>query len=214
MKWARQGYKVALVGRTHAKLSACADKIAGEGGVAKAFVADCTKEEDVKAACDAIEGEFGAPIETAVYNAAGSAPWKKWDEVAAADLMSSLQGSAVGLFHVAQRVCPGMVSRGSGTLAITGATASLRGKPVTTCFAAGKAAQRSLAQSLARDLGPRGVHVYYVIVDGGVAPPPPEACPATKIAPEAIAQTYWDLHSQPKSCWTFEVDVRPNVETW
>merc|ERR1719476_104690 len=116
-----------------------------------------------------------------------------------------------GLLKVTQLVAPGMVERGEGKIMITGATASLRGKPFTVGFAPPKGAQRLLAQGLARDLGPKGVHVGYFIIDGGIGTD--DKNPA-KIDPNAIADTYWNVANQPKTCWSFETEVRPAIENW
>ena len=107
-------------------------------------------------------------------------------------------------------------SQGSGVIAVTGASASLRGKPFTAAFAPSKAAQRMLAQSLARDLGPKGVHVFYAVIDGliGSAGGDTGEVKGTKLDPDAIAEQYWNVARQPASCWTQELDLRPAVERW
>jgi len=111
------------------------------------------------------------------------------------------------------------VAAGKGVIAVTGATASLRGKPLTTGFAAAKAAQRSLSQSLARDLGPKGVHVFYAIIDGGIDNPrtaarQPDKPVEARLNADDIADSYWAVASQKRSAWTFEIDLRPHIENW
>jgi len=139
----------------------------------------------------------------------------------------ALRTNCVGLLTAAKHVVPKMEAQGRGCVVVTGATAALRGKvrssfvvrrrflspplgaqPRTTAFAAAKAAQRSLTQSIAKKAMPNGVHVSYAIIDGAVGDG------ETRIDPDAIAETYYQITQQPKSCWTFELDVRPHVETW
>jgi NADP-dependent 3-hydroxy acid dehydrogenase YdfG len=120
------------------------------------------------------------------------------------------------LFAFAKAVTPGMLERGHGVIGITGATASWRGMPTTSAKAAGNFAMRALAQSLARDLGPKGVHVFHVIVDALVDQPRTRGWMPSKpdeefIAPAQIAETYWMIANQPRSCWAFEVNLMPNA---
>eukprot|EP00930_Biecheleria_cincta_P068709 TRINITY_DN5648_c0_g1_i1.p1 TRINITY_DN5648_c0_g1~~TRINITY_DN5648_c0_g1_i1.p1 ORF type:complete len:227 (-),score=35.44 TRINITY_DN5648_c0_g1_i1:523-1203(-) len=205
-KWASQGYAVACVCRTKDK----AELVSKEcGGSARAFSVDVTDKNGMKDLVDKVESEMG-PIHFLCYNS-GRGFWKTWEDITEEEFNESLAVNATGLLTAAKLVCPKMVERGEGSVAITGATASLRGKPFTTGFAAAKGAQRMLAQSLARDLGPKGVHVYLAIIDGGVGVP---GGPDSKLDPNAIAQAYWDVASQPKNTWTFELDLRPSVEKW
>merc|ERR1719336_1980058 len=104
-----------------------------------------------------------------------------------------------------------MEAAGEGVVAVTGATAAWRGKPFTVGFAPGKGGQRLLAQSLARDLGPKGVHVFYVIIDGGVDP---DNKHDNRLHADQIANTYWNMANQHRSCWVQELDLRPYVEKW
>ena len=115
----------------------------------------------------------------------------------------------------AQGVCPKMEKRDEGVVAITVAIAALRGKPFTPAFAAGKAAQRMVVQSLACHLGPKNIHVFYVIIDGGVDLNEEigQQRPGM-LDPNGVAETYWNLAQQPKNCWGFEIDISPNVEIW
>ena len=210
-KWIKEGFKVAIVARNREKLSAFEAKHGG--GVTKGYTCDVTNRQQMEMTVSQIEADFG-PIHTIVYNA-GTGVFKKYDQVTEEEFDRCINTNARGLLTAAQIICPKMEQRGEGVIAVTGATASLRGKPYTPAFAAGKAAQRMVAQSLARDLGPKNIHVFYVIVDGGIdkneetGQEKPGA-----LDPNAIADTYWCLAGQPKSCWTFEVDVRPNVENW
>lgn len=205
-KWASKGYAVACVCRGIDK----AEKIAAEcGSTSRGYSCDVTDVRGMTELVKKVESEMG-PISFLCYNS-GRGFWKNWTDITEAEFSESIAINATGLLTAAKLVCPGMVERGEGSVAITGATASLRGKPFTTGFAAAKGAQRMLAQSLARDLGPKGVHVYLVIIDGGVGVP---GGPNDKLDPNAIAQAYWDVSAQPKNAWSFELDLRPSAENW
>ena len=175
-----------------------------------ALQADVTNEERMKAVVEEIQTRFGR-IEALVYNA-GSGVFKKYEDLSVAELEKSFAINTSGLLIAAKLVCPSMVAAGGGVLAVTGATASLRGKPFTAGFAPAKAAQRMLAQSLARDLGPKNVHVFYNIIDGGVRAGAEEG--GKHMDPEDIAETYWRVAQQKRSAWSFEVDMRPFCENW
>jgi len=213
-KWTQMGWQVACASRGIEK----GNQIAAElGPSVKPFSCDVSNAQNVADLVDKVEEEMG-PIEYVCYNA-GSGVWKNYDAITPAEFEMCWRVNTLGLLHTAQIIAPRMVQRGKGAIGITGATASLRGKPFTSGFASAKAAQRSLAQSLARDLGPKGVHVYYVIIDCMVdlattRARMPDAPDEKFLSPNAAAQTYWDLAQQPKTCWSFELDVRPAVENW
>lgn len=175
----------------------------------KGYACDVTDPKSVETAVGAIETDLG-PIDTIVYNV-GRGVWKTWDKLDIDEFDSGMKSNVHGLLKVTQLVAPGMVERGNGAIMITGATASMRGKPFTVGFAPSKGAQRLLAQSLARDLHPKGVHVGLFIIDGAIGTD--DSNPA-KIDPNAIADTYWYVANQPKTCWSFETEVRPAVENW
>lgn len=205
-KWSQEGFSVAILSRTLAKVESAASSIPNTKG----YACDVSKPEDVAAAVASIEKDLG-PIDCLVYNA-GNGVWKKWDQIPIPDFEAGFKTNVSGLLKASQEIVPKMLARGSGgQVLITGATASLRGKPITSGFAPHKGAQRMLAQALARDLGPKGVHVGYFIIDGAIGAD--DSNPA-KLDPNAIADTYWTVANQPKSCWSFETEVRPSVETW
>lgn len=209
-KFAAEGYAVGIVGRTLAKLEVGSATIPN----CKAFVGDVTDPASLTSALARVEAELGA-IEALVYNA-GSGVWKTYDELTVDQLDTSVKCCLHGLFTAAQYVCPKMESRGSGFVVVTGATASLRGKPKTAAFAAAKSAQRSFTQSLARQLWPKNVHVCLAIIDGGVGKRVNDVVQMRDghINPDAIANAYYNLSVQDPSCWSFEVDLRPSVEPW
>ncbi len=206
------GYRVALAARSLDKLTALAAEVDG-----LPVSIDATDPASVEAGIAAVEDKLG-PIHTVVWNV-GSGVFGSLEAVELDGMDLALGTNTRGLFVLAKRLLPSMASRGDGALIVTGATASLRGKPFTTAFAAGKAAQRSLAQSLAREYGKHGVHVALVIVDGMVDLPAtrarmPERASESFIAPDAYAETVSFLLRQPRSAWTFELDLRPHVESW
>mmetsp|Transcript_33869 Transcript_33869/g.83074 ORF Transcript_33869/g.83074 Transcript_33869/m.83074 type:complete len:234 (-) Transcript_33869:123-824(-) len=213
-QWASKGFKVACVARNPEKVAALAAEL---GSNAIGISCDVTSQEQMTDCVARVERELG-PIDFMCYNA-GNGVFKDYKSVTPQEFESSWRTNSLGLLLAAQLVCPGMEARGKGVVAITGATASLRGKPFTSAFAPAKGAQRMLAQSLARQLNPAGVHVFLAIIDGGVAGPAARARAGDKadevlLAPAAIAQTYWDVAAQPRSCWTSELDMRPHVESW
>jgi NADP-dependent 3-hydroxy acid dehydrogenase YdfG len=205
-----EGYAVALLSRS-TDLSA---ELAGELADAKAYACDVTDPAAVESAFAAVRDDLGE-IDALIYNA-GSGVWGNIEQLSAADFESSWRINAMGLFHCAKQVIGPMKERGAGSIAVIGATASLRGKPFTTAFAPAKAAQRSLAQAMARHLGPSGIHVSLVIVDGQIKRPGPDVDEQAPehLDPDDIADAVYHLTRQPRSAWTFELDVRPSQESW
>ena len=175
-----------------------------------AIQADATDQDRMKVVVDEVESKYG-PVQTMIYNA-GSWILKNYQEVTIKELENQFSVAVTGLLIAAKIVCPRMVEAGGGVVGITGATASLRGKPKTIGFAPAKAAQRIMAQSLARDLGPQNVHVFYTIIDGLVKVGAEEG--GQHMDPEDIADTYWKVAQQKRSAWTHEVDLRPFCENW
>jgi len=203
-KFASEGYKV--VASRRRQIPEADLKNLGEN--VHSIPCDVSRNEDVKALFNQTEQEHG-PVHTVIYNA-GVGVFKTWDQLSVEDFESTFNINAKGLFMVAQAVCPGMVERGEGVIGITGATASLRGKPFTAGFAPAKGAQRMLAQSLARDLGPKGVHVFLAIIDGVIG----SEAEDKYLHPDRIAEAYWNLANQQRSVWTFQADLRPYTENW
>jgi len=208
--FAGSGWRVVLMARTASKLHALAEELGGVG-----VACDVMDNDAITAAFAAVRERLG-PIHTLVWNV-GSGVFGDLDKVGV-DAMNLAWGTnALGLFVAAQAVVDDMRAAGEGNILVTGATASRRGKPFTTAFAAGKAAQRSLCQSLGRQLGPEGIHVALTIIDGMVLPGPErrgDRPVASFIAPVDAARTVLYLAQQPRSAWTFELEVRPHVEAW
>jgi len=220
-RFAREGYAACVTRRSADKLAPLVERIRAEGGSARAFGSDARREDEVAGLVQTIEREVG-PIEVCVFNVGGNVRFpirettervyrKVWE-------MAALAGFLVG--REAARV---MAPRGRGTILFTGATASLRGGKGFAAFAGAKFALRALAQSMARELGPEGIHVAHVVIDGAIDTPFirenfPERYRLKEQAgildPEAIADNYWRLHSQPRSAWTHELDLRPWMESW
>ncbi len=206
---ARDDFKIALIARDAGKL---ADLAARTGAIT--LTADTSDPAQVEAAFLHVDGALGTP-DLVVFNAALRYRGPI-DELDPATVMAAYQVGAFGGFLTAQAAARRMLKRGSGSLFFTGATASLKGMPESTPFAMAKFALRGLAQSLARELGPKGIHVAHFIIDGGIASSwakPGELGPADKwLDPDAISNSYLDLHRQHRSAWTFEMDLRPWVE--
>ncbi len=209
-RFAAEGYAVALLSR-RTELSS---QIAEELDDAVALACDVSDPASVAAAFAAVTETLG-PVDTVVYNA-GSGTWGDIEKVEPAQFEQSWRVNSMGLFLTAKQVVSGMVDRGRGNIVVVGATASLRGKPFTTAFAPAKAAQRSLAQAMARHLAPKGIHVSLMILDGGVgeAGGTPEGEAPKALDPQDIAHAAVFLATQPNSAWTFELDLRPQLENW
>jgi NAD(P)-dependent dehydrogenase (short-subunit alcohol dehydrogenase family) len=202
------GVKVGLAARDTGKLS----ELVKETGAA-AFAADAADPAAIAALFEAAERAIGEP-DIVVYNASARAPGTL-AELDPAAVHRALDISAFGAFLVAQQAAKRMVPRGRGAILLTGATAGVKGFANSAAFAMGKFALRGLAQSAARELGPKGVHVAHFVIDGGVrsaSRPDPADRPDSLLDPDAIAQTYVDVLRQPRSAWSLEVELRPWVE--
>jgi len=214
-RFAAAGMAVALAARGDAVAGPLAAEIAKAGGRASAHACDATDEAGVKALFAAVAGTHGAP-DLVVYNAGAFVPRSILD-AEAAEFERCWRVGCLGGFLVGRAAARAMAARGSGTIVFTGATASLRGGAGFFNLAVGKFGLRALAQSMARELGPKGVHVAHVIIDGQIDGPrhageAAERGPDALLSPEAIAETYHMLHRQSRSAWTQELDLRPWVE--
>ncbi len=212
-KFAEQGYAVALCARTELKLNALAKELPD----AAAFVYDVTDPEAAARVFADIEQSLGA-VAVVAYNA-GSGTWGNVDEVAVDSFQLSWEVNTRGLLLAVKAVLPQMRKRGGGAIVITGATAALRGGLASTAFASAKAAQRSLAQSLAKQLGPEKIHIGYVVLDGMVDLEKTMTNIVDKpldffLSAEQIAEAFFYLATQPERAWTFEMDLRPYGEKW
>jgi NAD(P)-dependent dehydrogenase (short-subunit alcohol dehydrogenase family) len=204
------GYRVALVSRG----TELSEKLVAELGDGKAYACDAGQPDAIAKTFASIRDDLGDP-EVLVYNA-GSGSWKAFDETTPADLERAFAINAVGFMTSAQAVLPAMRKAKRGSIIVVGATASLRGKPMTTAFAAAKSAQRSLAQSLARQFWPEGIHVALLIIDGSIgdASAPADGDTVKRLDPRDIAKATVALVRQPASAWSFEIDLRPKDEPW
>jgi short-subunit dehydrogenase len=208
--FSREGYQLALVSRQ----TQFSTELARELGDAGVYACDVADPAQVQRTFELIRSERGSP-DVLVYNA-GSGVWKTAEELTPGEFEQSFKINALGLLCTAQQVLPGMRQRGRGAIVVVGATASLRGRPKTAAFAAAKAAQRSLAQSLARQCAPEGIHVGLLILDGAIgdAGVRTDDAGAKRLRPEDIAAEAFHLVRQDRSAWTFELDLRPLHESW
>lgn len=208
-KCAAEGMRVFLAARDTQKLAG----LVRETG-ATAIACDATKVEDVEKLFAAVDAAGGS-LDLVVYNASGRARGPIVDLDPAA-VEQAVKVTAFGGFLVAQQAARRMVKQGHGTILLTGASAAVKGYPNSSSFAMGKFALRGLAQSLARELQPKNIHVGHIVIDGGIAkegdPRANERGPDGLLDPNAIAETYWSLHRQPRSAWAWEIELRPWVE--
>jgi len=220
-RFAAGGYTACMTRRDAEKLEPIVKGIEAAGGKAFGFGSDARKEEEVIALVDKIEREIG-PIEVLVFNIGANVPSSILDETAR-KYFKIWEMACFGGFLNGREVAKRMVARGRGTIIFTGATAALRGSANFAAFAGAKHALRALAQSMAKELGPRGIHVGHVVVDGAIDTefirtnfPERYATKAEDgiLSPDHIAETYWYLHTQPRDTWTFELDLRPWNERW
>jgi len=214
-RFAREGYAVALMARRAEEVDPVAAEIAVAGGVALPVTADATRVDSVAEAFRRTRAELGAP-EVFIYNA-GAFEMGGILEISPEKFEETWKANCMGAFLGAREVLPGMLERGGGTVLLTGATAALRGSARFSCLAVGKFGLRALAQSMARELGPRGIHVAHVVIDGQIDTPrlrsmQPDRDARTLLSPDAIANEYWNLHAQDPTAWTLELDLRPAVE--
>ncbi len=220
-RFAREGYIACVTRRTADKLAPLVERIRAEGGIAHPFGSDARVEDDVVKLVGHIEREI-APIDVAVFNIGANV---RFDVTATTERVyrKVWEMGALAGFLMGREVAKVMLPRGRGTILFTGATASVRGSAGFSAFAGAKHALRSLAQTMARELGPQGIHVGHVIIDGAIDTqfikenfPERYALKDQDgiLSPDAIADNYWHLHQQPRSAWTHELDLRPWMERW
>lgn len=216
-RFSREGYALALMAREEEGLSETRRTIEDEGGTALTVSADATDPTSVEAAFGKVREKLGDP-EVFVYNA-GAFQMGGILEVSPEQFDNGFKANCAGAFYAAQQVLPAMREAGRGTVLLTGATASMRGSARFAALATGKFGLRALAQSMAREFGAQGIHVAHIIVDGQINTPrvremSPDRDDSTMLSPDAIAETYWQLHTQDPTAWTLEIDLRPSVESF
>lgn len=219
-RFAREGYTAVVTRRSVDRLAPLAERIRSEGGKVHPFGSDARDEERVVELFTRVEAEIGE-VEVFVFNIGGNVRFDIRDTTSRI-YRKVWEMTAFAGFLTAREAARAMVPRGRGTMLFTGATASLRGGRGFSAFAGGKHAVRALAQSMARELMPQNIHVAHVVVDGAIDtewikanfPDRYTAGPDAILDPDHIAETYWQLHRQPRSAWTFEMDLRPWKETW
>lgn len=218
-RFAREGFETCVVRRHADKLQPLVDKISAAGGTAHAFGTDARKEEEMIALIDQIETDI-APLGVAVFNIGANVNFPI-TETTSRVYFKVWEMAAFAGFLTGREAARKMTPRGRGTIIFTGATASVRGGSGFSAFSGAKHALRALAQSMARELGPKGIHVAHSIIDGAIdtqwiAENFPDRY-ATKsddgiLNPDHIADAYWWLHTQPRDAWTHELDLRPWAE--
>ena len=219
-RFAKEGLIVALTGRSAERVRAVAAEIAAGGGRARALPGDVSSAEEV----GRIAAEVSAlgTLHAAIFNA-GNAVRGTPLELTPEQFEITWRGSTYAGFIFARAALPALLAGGGGSLLFTGATASLRGRGPFVAFAAAKAGLRSVAQSIAREYGRQGVHAAHIVIDGGIDGERLRTAAPHRVAqadadallnPEAIAETYWQLHRQHRSAWTHELDLRPYKETF
>ena len=220
-RFAKEGFIACVTRRSADKLQPLVDSIRAEGGQAFGYASDARKEEDVAALFAQVEADHG-PVEVLVFNIGANVPCSILDETPR-KYFKIWEMACFSGFLNAQAAARRMVERGRGTILFTGATAGLRGSANFAAFAGAKHALRALAQSMARELGPRNIHVAHVVVDGAIdtdfiRTQFPERYAMKEqdgiLNPDHIAENYWHLHNQPRDAWTFELDLRPYMERW
>lgn len=218
-RFGREGLHVLVAGRTVERVERVAESICSGGGTATAMPTDTTREADVMRLFEAAEAIAPGDLEVVVFNA-GNNQMHDFATMEASFFENAWRVACFGGFLVGREAARRMVPQGEGTILFTGASASLRGRPPFAAFAAAKAGLRAVAQSMAREFGPKGVHVAHVVIDGGIAGERLERFAEFVRAKgedglldlDAIADTYWMLHQQHRTAWTHELDLRPFKE--
>lgn len=220
-RFAREGYAACVTRREKEKLKELVAEIEAAGGSAHAFGSDARKEEAMIALFDEIERDIG-DVEVAVFNIGANVNFPI-TETTARVYTKVWEMAAFAGFLMGREAARRMTPRAKGTILFTGATASVRGSAGFAAFSGAKHALRALAQSMARELGPRGIHVAHIVVDGAIDTAfIRDTFPALYekkaedgiLSPDHIAEMYWMLHRQPRDAWTHELDLRPWIEKW
>ncbi|CEJ58404.1 Putative Oxidoreductase, short chain dehydrogenase/reductase family [Penicillium brasilianum] len=219
-----KSYSVVLLSRTPSNFEPLVQEINSSGGKAIGISTDVSDPNSVKSAFDEIEKQFpDHALAASIFNPGGGFVKKPFLELTDEDYSGALNSQAKGAFYFAQRSLPLLlkakeISPHPPTLIFTGATASIKGSAQFAAFASGKFALRALAQSLAREFGPQGIHVSHAIIDGIIDIPRTKQWvlphPDAKLSPDSIADSYWHLHTQPRTTFAFELDLRPYIEKW
>ena len=214
-KFVEEGCNVALLSRSAAYIKNLSTRLSKSGRTAIPIPTDITEPEQVDQSFDRIRAELGDP--DILVNHAGNAAWGSFADLTPEAFERAWRVCTLGGFLCSKQVVPGMLKKGGGKILFTGATSAVRGRADALAFSSAKFATRGLASSLAREVGPYGIHVAHIIIDGVIDTPgmrqrfkPSENEPL--LEPDAIADTYWALVQQERSAWTFEVDVRPHNE--
>lgn len=212
-KFSAAGHHVALIARSTETTQTLAQSLTG----ARAYACDVTDADSVSVTFDAIRTDMG-DVDTLIFNA-GAGIWKNIEEISQEEFEQSWRVNALGAFLAAKQVIPFMKNHGKGNVIFMGATASRRGNVMTAAFAPAKAAQKSLAESMAKHLGPSGIHVALLMIDGVVDTPAtrqmfPGRQDSFFVQPVDVAEIAYTLVSQPPSAWVFEMEIRPFCEKW
>ena len=220
-RFAREGYIACVTRRSADKLAPLVAQIQAEGGEAHGFASDARKEEEMVTLVERIERDI-APIEVAVFNIGANVRFGI-TETTARVYFKVWEMACFGGFLMGREAARVMLPRGRGTIIFTGATAALRGSANFAAFTGAKHALRALAQSMARELGPKGIHVAHPVIDGAIDTefirsnfPERYAMKDQQaiVDPNSIAEAYWQIHRQPRDAWTHETELRPWLETW
>lgn len=213
-RFANGGYAVAMLARTRERM----DRLLGELEEVRAYVCDLSDLDALSATIERVRADLGDPA-ALVHNAV-SATFKTFLEAGPAELEHNFRVNTTSLYQLARELAPAMIEAGEGSILVTGNTAAFRGIPNYAAFAPTKAAQRILAQSLARELGPKGIHVAYVNVDAVIDTPwtrdafHPDKPDEFFSFPHDIADEAFRVAHQPRSTWSFDVEIRPYAEKW
>ncbi len=206
-RFAAEGYNIALAARDPKKLTALAEETG-----ARAYACDASRTDEVAKLFDDLVDDFGT-LEVAVYNPSARTRGPITD-IDPADVEQGLAVTVFGAFLVGQAAAKTMVAQGHGSILFTGASAGVKGFPQSASFAMGKFGLRGLAQSMARELAPQGIHVAHFVIDGGIRARDVDPGNDKMLDPDAIAESYYQTHIQHRSAWSWEVEVRPWLETF